>query len=72
MAGEPRSLKPSTSTVVSGAIGIPLGIVVVWVIKILLPENLELPIEVASAIGSLVAAIVGLFGEGGRSDDLPE
>lgn len=69
---QPKKLdiRPSTSTTVGATLGIPAGIVIVWIIKtFFLPPDLELPVEVASAIGAIVAQLVGLPFTGGRAVD---
>lgn len=58
--------KPSVSTVVSVALGAPLGTVVVWLIGL---SGVVVPAEVASAIGALLGALVGYFFPGGLSID---
>lgn len=62
------NLAPSQSTVVSAAIGIPLGIIVVWVLGTFL--HVSVPGEVGSAIGSVLSTMIGLFGNGGRARDV--
>jgi uncharacterized membrane protein YfcA len=65
--GFAEKLKPSTSTVSSAAIGVPLGIVVVWALHEF--AGVDMPSEVAAATGSLVGALVGYFFYGGRSHE---
>lgn len=70
----PDSVKPSVSSVASAGIGIPLGIVVVYVVNLVMEANsLEpLPSEVASAVGSIVSILSGYFFVGGRAVDTAE
>lgn len=47
-----QSKKPTRKVMAGATIGAPLGMVVVWLINVLVPE-VEVPQEVAAAIGSL-------------------
>lgn len=71
MADELHPLKPSVSTVASAGLGIPLGIILVYVVdQVLKAAGLEmLPSEVASALGSVVSILSGYFFVGGRAQD---
>lgn len=62
-----QKIKPSSSTVASAGIGVPAGIVVVWMIGEF--TGAEMPVEVAAAVGSIVSFLVGYLFHGGRSDD---
>lgn len=44
-----------------GAIGTPLGVVLVWVLG---QFGVEMPAEVAAALGTVVGAVVGWFKKG--------
>jgi len=62
-----QRIKPSSSTVASAAIGAPAGIVVVWMVREF--AGVDMPAEVAAAVGSIVSFVVGYFFYGGRSDE---
>lgn len=62
-----EKIKPSSSSVSSAAIGVPLGIVVVWALHQF--AGVDMPAEVASAVGALVGALSGYFFYGGRSHE---
>jgi len=52
----PPSAAPSPKIAAAGAIGTPLGLVVVWLAGAL---GADMPAEVGAAIGALLAAAVG-------------
>ena len=67
----PDPIKPSVSSVASVGIGVPVGIIVVYVINLFMDHaGLDhLPPEVAAAAGSVVSFLVGLPFNGGRAQD---
>jgi hypothetical protein len=62
-----HALKPSTSTVASAGLGVPLGILVVYGLETF--AHLVMPDHVQIAIGSVVTILAGYFFSGGRSND---
>lgn len=67
-----QKLKPSSSTVASAGLGIPVSIILVWITDMVLQHfGLEkVPVEVATAGGAVCSFIIGYFFPGGRSDDV--
>mgnify|MGYP007082276238 CR=1 FL=1 len=63
MSKPARQLRPSRSVTVGALGGSPLGIIVVWA---LMQAGLDVPPEVAAAIGTTVGALVGYIVKGGR------
>lgn len=62
-------MKPSSSTVASVGIGIPLATILAWVIG---QFGIEMPGEVQAAIGAVVSAVIGYFFVGGKAVDTEE
>lgn len=62
-------LKPSTSTVQSTVIGLPITVIFLWIIKQIWP-SLEIPAEVAGSIGTLISTFSGYGFSGGKSNDV--
>lgn len=58
---------PSTSTVASVGIGIPVATVLAWLLNAF--AAIEVPGEVQAAVGALVSALIGYFFAGGRRAD---
>lgn len=58
-----RSLKPSAPVAIGAAGGSPLGVLVVYALQL---AGVDVPAEVAAAIGSAVGALLGYFVKGGR------
>jgi len=58
---------PSSSTVASIGIGIPVATLFAWVLSVCC--NMPVPGEVQAAAGALVSALVGYFFNGGRKVD---
>ena len=58
---------PSSSTVASVGIGIPVATVVAWFLTVCCA--VPVPGEVQAAVGALVSALVGYFFTGGRRAD---
>ena len=58
---------PSSSTVASVGLGIPVATILAWVMATF--AGVEVPGEVQAAVGALVSAAVGYFFTGGRRDD---
>jgi len=74
MPNEPPHLEPdgtmhlpSSSTVASIGIGIPVATLLAWVLGVCC--NVPVPGEVQAAVGALVSALVGYFFNGGRQID---
>lgn len=62
-------MKPSSSTVASIGIGIPLATILAWVIA---QFGIEMPGEVQAAVGAVVSAAIGYFFVGGKAVDTEE
>lgn len=62
-----QQLKPSTSTVASAGLGIPIGIVVVSILKRYAGLE-DISVEEATAIGAICSFLTGYFFHGGRSE----
>ncbi len=62
-----KQFAPSTSTVASVGIGVPIATVVAWALSAF--ASVEVPGEVQAALGAIVSAIVGYFFVGGRHVD---
>ena len=58
---------PSSSTIASVGIGIPVATVLAWILSVCC--SVPVPGEVQAAVGALVSAIVGYFFMGGRRAD---
>lgn len=61
----PNPLTPSTSTVVSIAIGAPVAIIVAWVLDAFF--KVTMPPEVSVALGTIISAATGYFANGGKA-----
>ncbi len=69
MPDEPKpSFRPSSSTVASVGIGIPVATVIVWLVGEL--AAVEVPGPVEAAIGVIISAVVGYFFSGGKHEDV--
>lgn len=55
--------RPTAPVVAGAAGGSPLGVVLVWALA---QAGIDMPAEVAAAVGSFVGALVGYFTKGGR------
>lgn len=56
------TLTPTRKVGVGLAGGVPMGIVVVWLLQaFVLPANKPMPLEVATAIGALCSFVVSYF-----------
>ena len=60
--------QPSASTVASVGIGIPLTVLVIWLLKTYLA--VDMPPEVQGALGALLSTATGYFFSGGKNVDL--
>jgi hypothetical protein len=60
------SMKPSTSTVASVGLGIPIATMVKWILSLF---GVEMPEDVTLQAGVLFGAIVGYFFQGGKAAD---
>ena len=58
---------PSTSTVASVGIGVPIATVAAWLLQAF--ASVEVPGEVQAALGAIVSAIVGYLFTGGKRVD---
>lgn len=58
---------PSTSTVASVGIGVPVATIIAWLVNTF--SGVAMPGGVEAAIGALVGAIVGYMFTGGRRAD---
>lgn len=58
-------MKPSSSTVASVGIGIPVATILSWAVNAF--AGVEVPGEVQAALGALVSAVVGYFFHGGQA-----
>lgn len=67
----PPPHQPSNSTLATAGLGLPIGIVLVYIINQVMRHNglEDLPVEVASAIGTIAGALIGLPFAGGRKAD---
>lgn len=63
----PHPLAPSSSTVVSLAIGAPVVIIIGWILDQF--YKIQLPNEVAVALGAILSSVLGYFANGGRAKD---
>lgn len=61
------SSTPSTSTVLSVALGAPVAILIAWILDVAF--KVQMPAEVSAAIGVIVSSAVGYFGNGGKAAD---
>lgn len=59
-------MKPSTSTVASVGIGVPVATIIAWIIG---QFGVEMPGEVQAAVGAVLSAVVGYFFTGGKAAD---
>jgi len=60
-------VNPSTSTVASVGIGVPVAVILSWVVSTF--AGVVVPGPVEAAAGAVISAVVGYFFSGGRSDD---
>ncbi len=60
-------MKPSTSTVASVGIGVPVATIISWGVNTF--AGVEVPGEVQAAFGAVVSAIIGYFFAGGQAAD---
>lgn len=61
------SYVPSSSTVASVGLGVPVSTVAAWLVGICC--NVPVPGEVQAAVGALISAGIGYFFVGGRRAD---
>lgn len=62
MANGTGTLTPTRKVGVGLAGGLPVGVVVVWLLQaFILPANKPMPVEVAVAVGSICSFIVAYF-----------
>lgn len=61
-------MKPSSSTVASVGIGVPVATIISWAVNTF--AGVEVPGEVQAAFGAVVSAAIGYFFSGGRADDI--
>ena len=61
----PNPATPSASTAAGLVIGAPLAAIVAWSLKAF--AHVDMPAEIASALGALIAAVVGYFPAGGNA-----
>lgn len=59
---------PSSSTIASVGLGVPIATVAAWIAGVCC--NVPVPGEVQAAIGALISATVGYFFVGGRRADM--
>jgi len=59
-------MTPSTSTVASIGLGVPLAVLVSWGLSL---AGITMPVEAQTALGAVLSAIVGYFFVGGQSSD---
>lgn len=59
-------MKPSTSTVASVGIGVPLATITAWIVG---QFGVDMPGEVQAAFGAVVSAAIGYFFVGGKAAD---
>lgn len=59
-------MKPSTSTVASVGIGVPLATIIAWIIG---QFGIDMTGEVQAALGAVLSAAVGYFFTGGKAVD---
>lgn len=62
------SYAPSSSTLASVSLGVPIATVAAWIAGICC--NVPVPGEVQAAIGALISAGIGYFFAGGRRTDM--
>jgi hypothetical protein len=60
-------MKPSTSTVASVGIGVPVATILSWIVSTF--AGVEVPGPVEAALGVVIGAIVGYFFLGGKASD---
>ena len=63
----PHPLTPSTSTVVSGSLGLAVALIVSWVLDVIL--KVQMPAEVQTALGVVISTSIGYFATGGKAID---
>jgi hypothetical protein len=63
-------MKPSTSTIASAAIGVPLATIISWLLNTFV--GVEVPGPVEAAFGAVLGAGVGYFFMGGKAVDTEE
>lgn len=59
---------PSTSTIASAALGIPIATIFSWIMSEFLTVSVPGPVE--AAIGAVISTVIGYFFLGGKSDDV--
>lgn len=59
-------MKPSNSTIAGVGIGVPLAIIVGWIIGLF---GIVMPPEVQTALGAILSPLAGYFFIGGRKAD---
>lgn len=62
----PHPLTPSTSTVVSGTLGLAVAIIIAWILD---QFKITMPAEVQTALGVVVSTAIGYFANGGKAVD---
>lgn len=58
-------LKPSVNTVLSAGLGVPLAVIIAWIVGLI---GIQMPGEVQAALGAILSALVGYLSPGGRTD----
>lgn len=61
------SMSPSASTVASASLGVPIAIIVSWIVKQC--YHVDVPGEVQAAGGALISTLIGYVFNGGRNID---
>ena len=59
----------SPSTLASAGLGVPVAIVVAWLVSL---WGKEMPSEVQMALGAIISTVVGYFFPGGKGTDLAQ
>jgi uncharacterized membrane protein YfbV (UPF0208 family) len=59
-------MKPSNSTIAGVGIGVPLAIIVAWILTLF---GVVMPPEVQTALGAILSPIAGYFFIGGKKAD---
>lgn len=59
--------KPSTSTIASASIGVPVATIISWLLNQF--TGVDVPGPVEAALGAVVSTIIGYFFIGGKASD---
>ncbi len=60
-------MKPSTSTVASFGIGVPVATIIAWALGL---NGIDVPGPVEAAIGAVISTLIGYFFTGGKHADV--